>query len=202
MARQLRTDYQLFYQVFMKFFLSLCVLGASLSAMAQTNSSASVNTTINDDGKTMSIQVTGERNGKSIRYNRAFDVAKLKPAEKEAMKNRILDSLGVGEAPPAPPKPAGAVGIPTPPTPPGVGQSVVTFQCETCAGKVKLMVASASEDFTIERDAKADTDKRLFPYQLPLSPGEYALKYYQNGVLQIQSTFTVRAGEKSTVVVK
>jgi|GEM_PF-1256819 len=200
------------------------MLGISLVSFGQ---SSSLNTIINEDGKTLSIQIEGKRNGKPINYNRKFDVTKLSSSEKEALKNRVLDSLGLGQPP------AGsevvverdqsaanrggvsvssrrsgsvAASAPKPPTPPSpptdAGQTVVMFRCESCAGKVKLEISSALEDFAIERDAKAGTDKRMFPYQLPLKPGEYHLKYYQNGVLQIQSTFTVKANESNEVMIK
>ncbi|UHG92169.1 hypothetical protein [Spirosoma oryzicola] len=210
---------------FMKAILTFLLLGAGFGALAQ--SSSTLSTTINDDEKTLSIQIEGDRNGRTINYDRKFDVRKLNAAEKDALKNRVLDSLGVGESAlgsetatnrdrpvrgtvggPTPPNPAGNGPISGPKSPAqpnasaNTGQTMVTFRCESCAGKVKLEVASPTEDYAIERDAKVNTDKRLFPYQLALSPGEYKLTYYQNGVLQIQSTFTAKAGEANTVVIK
>ncbi|NEU69258.1 hypothetical protein [Spirosoma agri] len=209
----------------MKSILTFLLLGAGFGALAQ--SSSSLSTVINDDDKTMSILIEGDRNGQAIKYNQKFDVRKLSAADKDALKSRVLDSLGVGESALGSEAvtsrdrtPRGTVGGPTPPKPakngpmsgsgPSVstgtsanaGQATVTFQCESCAGKVKLEVASPTEDYAIERDTKVNTDKRFFPYQLTLSPGEYTLKYYQNGVLQTQSKFTAKVGEANTVVIK
>ncbi|QIP12916.1 hypothetical protein G8759_09930 [Spirosoma aureum] len=209
----------------MKPILILLMLVSGFMSLAQ--SSSTLNTVINEDGKVMSIQVDGERNGRAVKYDRTFDVTKLSSSEKDALKNRVLDSLGIGQsisipeavahrdrspgdsegvAVPAKPREAPSVTIPKPPVPPippaDAGQTVVTFRCESCTGKVKLEITSPTEDYSIERDAKVNTDKRLFPYQIPLSSGEYNLKYYQNGVLQIQSKFTVKSGETNTVVVK
>ncbi|MDB5242893.1 MAG: hypothetical protein JWP57_3518 [Spirosoma sp.] len=81
-------------------------------------------------------------------------------------------------------------------------QANVTFRCETCTGKIKLALVRSTADYSFERDTKIDSRKRFFPYQLSLPPGEYRLNYFQNDVLQMQSTFTVKLGEESTVVVK
>lgn len=208
---------------FMKPILTFLLLVTSFIAMAQ--SSSSLNTVINEDDKTMSIQVNGERNGKTINYQRTFDVTNLTSTEKDELKTRVLDSLGVGKVTTAPdPEPIARRGQgaarsskviksttitsdnnPRPsaqPTPSAeAGQVVTTFTCETCSGKIKLEIVGKLDDYSIERDAKAGTDKRLFPYQIPLTPGDYTLNYYQNGVLQIQSAFTVKLGESGTVVI-
>lgn len=182
----------------MNAFLTLALLSIPFVAAAQTSTSSNLNTSIQDDGKTLSIQVDGQRGEQPINYRRTFNVAKLSNTEKDALRKRILDSLGVGV--PASPSP------PTAPTPPGgtpaTNAQTVTFQCTTCEGKIKLSVKSASENYAYERATKIDTEKPFFPHQLSLPPGDYKLTYYQNGVLQIQSTFIVKEGEKSTVVVK
>lgn len=162
----------------------------------------------------MSIQVDGVRNGKALNYKRTFNTANLSHSEQEALKNRILDSLGIGQPKNPPtlltlPMPSGGAMIqsPQPPIPPdndavSGDKEAVTFQCESCTGKIKLSVDSVSEDYSFQRDTKVDGNKRFFPYQLLLEPGDYRLVYYQNGVLQIQSTFTVKKGQANTVVVK
>ena len=190
----------------MKTFLTVLLLGVGMLTRAQPSTNSTVNTLINEDGKTMSIQVEGQRNGQTITYNRTFGVAKLTASEKEMLKNRILDSLGVGQSSgvsvPAKRASPNATGPITSANSTNNTQAIVTFRCETCAGKVKLLIASPTDDFSIERDAKANTDKRLFPYQLSLSPGDYKLTYYQNGVLQIQSSFTVKTEQENTIVIK
>lgn len=195
----------------MKSLLTLILLGVGVVATAQTSRQSTTHSQINDDGKTLSIRVEGQVNGQSIDYQHTFDVARLSGPAKDALKQRVFDSLGIGE-PPKPPLP------PRPPLPPAsLGRSEsdtstgesdtdkdqnVTFRCETCTGKIKLTVTRSTEDYSFERDTKIDSQKRFFPYQLPLPAGEYRLTYYQNDVLQIQSTFTVKSGQENTVVVK
>ena len=158
----------------------------------------------------MSVRVEGQVDGRAIDYQRTFDVTRLSDRAKDYLKHRIFDSLGVGRSAGAePPKP------PVSPNPPGPSESntadggvgmadeqTVTFRCETCTGKIKLILARSTDDYSFERATRIDSQKRFFPYQLPLPPGEYRLQYFQNDVLQIQSTFTVKAGEENTVVVK
>jgi hypothetical protein len=185
----------------------------SLAATAQQSSISSLTTSINEDGKTMSIQVDGVRNGKALNYKLTFNTANLNHAQQEALKNRILDSLGIGQPANPPtlftlPMPSGGAMVqpPQPPTPSdndiAGDKEAVTFRCESCTGKIKLSVMSASEDYSFQKDTKIEKNKRFFPYQLLLEPGDYRLVYHQNGVLQIQSTFTVKKGEDNTVVVK
>lgn len=211
----------------MKSLLTLLLLNVSLLATAQTSRQSTTHSQINDDGKTMSIRIEGQVNGQPIDYQHTFDVARLSGPAKDALKQRIFDSLGVERSegrtpadaeppkPPAPPRSPLPPRLPLPPASPGRSESDtpngesdtdadqnVTFCCETCTGKIKLTVTRSTGDYSFERDTKIDSQKRFFPYQLPLPAGEYRLTYYQNDVLQIQSTFTVKAGQENTVVVK
>lgn len=196
----------------MKSLLILVLLNVGFAATAQTSRQSTTNTQIGDDGKTMSVRVEGQVDGRPIDYRRTFDVARLSSSAKDALKRRIFDSLGIGELskPPAPPTSPGAVALPdrqpesnSPGSEPDNDEEQnVTFRCETCTGKIKLIIARSTDDYSFERDTKIDSQKRFFPYQLSLPAGEYRLKYVQNDVLQIQSTFTVKAGQKNTVVVK
>lgn len=190
----------------MKTLLTLVLLNVGVVATAQTARQSTTHTQINDDGKTLSVRVEGQVDGRAIDYQHTFNVARLNDAAKDALKHRIFDSLGIGE-PPKPPLP------PTPPHPPQGGPSVdsesgtgeeqnVTFRCETCTGKIKLSIIRSTDDYSFERATHIDSQKRFFPYQLPLPSGEYRLKYFQNDVLQIQSMFTVKSGQANTVVVK
>jgi hypothetical protein len=204
----------------MKSLLTLALLSIGTLALAQASRQSTTSTTINDDGKTLSVQVEGQVDGKSIEYRRTFDVAQLSRRAKDDLKHRIFDSLGIGE-PVAPPRP---VAPPEPPTRPRggvyytesdesghdagrddaevVAESNVTLKCASCTGKSRLVISRSTDDYSVERDTKAESQKRFFPYEIPLPPGEYQLKYYQNDVLQIQSTFTVTPGKDSTVVIK
>ncbi|MBC3786176.1 hypothetical protein [Spirosoma utsteinense] len=200
----------------MKSLLTLVLLSMGTVALAQTSRQSTTSTTINDDGKILSVQVDGQVDSRSVEYRRTFDVARLSNRAKDDLKHRIFDSLGIGQ----PTQPLSPPAPPAPPAPPRGGvyytesaesvrndsetveESNVTLQCASCTGKIKLAITRSTDDYSVERDAKADSQKRFFPYELPLPPGEYRLKYYQNDVLQIQSTFTVTPGKESTVVIK
>lgn len=95
--------------------LVILILALSGSVVfAQKHSS--ISRSINDDGKTLSIRVNGTVDGRAVDYDRTFDVADLSKTEREALRNRILDSLNVGT--PEPPKPPKAPASPAiPPTP-------------------------------------------------------------------------------------
>lgn len=208
----------------MNLFLSLLLCAVSVAATAQHSRQSTTHTQINDDGKTLSVRVDGEVDGRTINYQHTFDVACMSRQAKDDFKRRILDSLGIGGAPqpPAPPvftsrnnryEPGTVSRNQSAPrwrtnVDPSVSesepeaQSNVTFRCETCTGKIKLALVRSTDDYSFERDTKIDSRKQFFPYQISLPPGEYRLKYFQNDVLQMQSTFTVKVGEESTVVVK
>jgi len=212
----------------MKSLLILTLLNVGFVSMAQTARQSTTHTEINDDGKTMSVRVEGQVDGRAIDYQHTFDVARLSSLAKDDLKHRIFDSLGIGDVtkpllPPVPPAPPGrsadavdspgrsAGAVDSPGRPEGGTfygdfdtdeQQNVTFRCETCTGKIKLALTRSTEDYSFERDTKIDGQKRFFPYDIPLPPGEYRLKYFQNDILQIQSTFTVKSGQANTVVVK
>ena len=100
------------------FLVFVAVLFVSFS-YAQKHSSYSQS--INDDGKKMSITIKGDIGGKTVVYDRTFDVTGWTDKQKEKLKARIYDSLGL-EAP-VPPKPPvapraiaapGVAGVPEP----------------------------------------------------------------------------------------
>lgn len=170
--------------------LFICLLLTSFTALAQTSKHANLNTEINDDGKTYSIRIDGDRNGKEIHYNRTFSVVGFSHGQKESLKNRVLDSLGLGETPPSP----------RPPIEPEVGPVKVTFVCPTCTGKTKLSVNGSG--FSAEREVVIDKNKPGFPFDLDMPPGDYQYTYWQNRVEQMRLPFTVKAGELNVVTVK
>lgn len=185
----------------MKTFLTSLLLGLSAAALAQSSRHATTHTSINDDDQTLSIQVEGHVNGKEVSYNRRFNVTGLSSAQKDALKNSVFDSLGLGEAPkpPKPPKPP--VAPAAEPADEATGEVAVTFTCKTCAGQMRLEVTG--ENFTLTRDVNAKgEDRRTFPMMVSMRPGAYRYQYWQNGVLQMQLPFTVKAGEASVVNVK
>lgn len=74
-----------------------------VSTLAIAQQKVSVNRQINDDGKTLSIRIDGSVNGRSINYDRRFDVASLSKTERESLRNHILDSLSIATSVPIPP---------------------------------------------------------------------------------------------------
>ncbi|MBC8153902.1 MAG: hypothetical protein H7Z72_13415 [Bacteroidetes bacterium] len=169
----------------------LLLLLTRFTAVAQSSEHSTLSTEINDDDKTYSIKIDGDRNGKPVHYNRTFSVAGMSAAQKESLKNRVLDSLGLGEAPP-------------PPTPPGTTLATdpvkVTFVCPTCTGKTKLSISG--NGFSAEREVEIEKGKPAFPFALDMPPGTYQYTYWQNKVEQMQLPFTVKAGQENTVKVK
>lgn len=89
---------------------------------------SSISRSINDDGKTLSIRVKGTLDDKPIDYDRTFDVSSLNNAERNALREHILDSLNVGvPKPPIAPRAALAPRTPRapmPPTPPPHPESI------------------------------------------------------------------------------
>ena len=85
----------------MKPVLFLAVTLVSLNALAQKN--ISITHSINDDGNRLSIIIKGTANGKPIDYNRVFNVSNMNTAERNALKERVYDSLGLSA--PTPPHP-------------------------------------------------------------------------------------------------
>jgi hypothetical protein len=104
----------------MKLLLFPAVFILSLSTAAQKNTS--INHSINDDGHQLSIIIKGTVNEKSIDYNRVFDVEGMTKMQKNALKERVYDSLGLS-SPPEPHAPvaprAPAALTPLPPAEPG-----------------------------------------------------------------------------------
>lgn len=66
------------------FFLSLC-----FGAMAQRSSSKHVTS----DGRQLHIRISMEQAGRSVHYNRSFDVTDMDADAVRALENRVVDSL-------------------------------------------------------------------------------------------------------------
>lgn len=179
----------------MKTLITLLCFGVTTLAVAQQTEKpayAHLSKSIDDDGKTLTIDINGEQvNGQKLRYKRAFNVANFSADQRDALKNRILDSLGVNDVPK----------LPDPPAPSRSGWETVRFNCESCTSKGRLEVYGNNITATRTIDDRNDGN-HAFPLKLSLLPGEYQLIYYQKRVLQIQSTFTVKPGETNVVTVK
>ncbi len=197
----------------MKIILTSILLSLGVSAFAQQSRSSMTHSSINDDDKTMSIQVEGHVNGQDIHYSRRFNVTGLSSAQKDALKNSVFDSLGLGEAPKPPisPEPVAVQErqVPAPPKPPRAvepadavaGEETVTFACKTCTGRMRLELSGSNFSLTRDMDSKKE-DRKPFPMTVSMRPGDYRYQYWQNGVLQMELPFTVKAGEANVVTVK
>ena len=85
---------------------SLACTLALISSLAFAQKNISINRSIHDDGKTLSIRVDGTIDGQSINYNRTFNVGHLSKTERNDLRDHLLDSLGVGlPEPPIAPHP-------------------------------------------------------------------------------------------------
>ena len=88
-------------------FLTILLAGVSTLAFAQQKNHLS--RCIDDDGRKLSISINGTINGESIDYSRTFDVAGLSKDERNAITQKVFNSLGIGEvSAPKPPRPATA----------------------------------------------------------------------------------------------
>jgi phenylpyruvate tautomerase PptA (4-oxalocrotonate tautomerase family) len=97
----------------MKIIATIVLSACSLMALAQHKTQQSLHQDIDDDGKTLTINISGTTGGKAIQYYKQFNVAGMSKQVKEAMINRITDSLGVNRhnnpnVPPTVPAPVGA----------------------------------------------------------------------------------------------
>ncbi len=104
----------------MKIFYTLLLSACSMAVVAQTKTSKNrVSQRVSDNDKTMQISINGDIDGRAVNYDRTFDVSNLNQAEKDALKQRIADSLGLGSnINQTPVKTGGAVNVPAiPPVP-------------------------------------------------------------------------------------
>lgn len=145
-----------------RFYLATVLSVYLFSAEAQTTTSQR-NILMEDNGKTLSFQITANEGGKPIQYARTFDVRRMNTDQKTALKNRVLDSLGLGDVP-APPRP-----LPAPPPPPGVeaGAELVTF---TCTGKMTLSIYGQNRTVTRTFDS-SKKDEPAFPFTIHAPAG-------------------------------
>jgi hypothetical protein len=101
----------------MKKVLTILLACTSLLAVAQKRSNLSKS--VDDDGKTMSIRVTGTINGREIDYARSFDVAAMSSDERTELREKVMESITAGKMDvPAAPMPVVAPAPPDIPEPP------------------------------------------------------------------------------------
>ncbi|GAB3985010.1 hypothetical protein GCM10028806_60970 [Spirosoma terrae] len=162
---------------------TLLALTGSL-VLAQKHSS--LNRSINDDGKTLSIRVNGTINGEPIDYNRTFDVANLTKEERDALRVRVLDSLNVSM--PEPPK---APVAPRAPQAPRLRSESVTI----ISGDEPTVVARGANDLTMAVGGKNPYTKEV---KYNSESGELYLRYrFQKDGEEITYERTLNARDKS-----
>lgn len=171
-------------------FLLLYTLAITASAQTIVRS---MQTTNND--KTLAMTIVGKKDGRPFRHNLHFDVIGMTPTQRDSLYQetvRALDVLDIRNVPGM--KRPGADGV-------SVQGGSVVFRCETCERKGELEVSGGNYLATRSINPKRDPRKR-FPLTMDLSPGDYRLLYRQRGSREIQSSFTVKAGEQNVVMVK
>lgn len=167
----------------------LCAVALTASAQTIVQSMQTAN---ND--KTLAMTIVGVKDGRSFRHNLRFDVVGMTQTQRDSLYQqtlRTLDVLGIRNVP----------GMYRPKTDLVVRGDSVVFRCETCERKGELEIRRGNYLATQLINAKRDPRKR-FPLTMHLSPGDYQLLYRQRGSREIQSSFTVKAGEQNTVTVK
>ncbi|WP_090151303.1 hypothetical protein [Dyadobacter soli] len=100
----------------MKKILTILLAGVSTLAIAQKR--AYLSRSIDDDGKKLSIKVSGTLDGKDVDINKTFDVEGMSQEDREALRDKVLSSIAEGNlelpAPKAPCKESVAVATPKP----------------------------------------------------------------------------------------
>jgi len=172
----------------MKLLITSLLLSIGACAVAQQSQTETLSSSVNDDGKTYSIKIEGDMNGRTVHYDRTFTVKGMSAAQKDALKERIMDSLRTSKITDVRPRVAR-------------DPNATVFICETCAGRMKIQVVGDGVSVIREEYPKLG-EASMFPLTMTLKPGEYRLMYWQNKVMQIQNTFTVIAGEPSEVRIK
>ncbi|KQS33490.1 hypothetical protein [Dyadobacter sp. Leaf189] len=95
----------------------LTILLACSGTFALAQKKCHLSRSIDDDGKTMSIRVTGTIDGREINFSRSFDVAELSRDERTELRDEVMESIASGELDvPEPPQPVEAP-APVPPVP-------------------------------------------------------------------------------------
>ncbi len=70
---------------------------ASVTSLALAQEKVNLSRSVDDNGRNLSIRVIGHVNGKFVDYDRTFTVEGLTKSDREALTDRVLDSLGVAK---------------------------------------------------------------------------------------------------------
>jgi hypothetical protein len=164
----------------MKKFLTILLAGVSTLAIAQKKSNLS--RSIDDDGKTLSIRVTGTIDGKDINFERTFDVKGMSGEDRMALRDRVLDSIGSGNLnlpePPLPratPKPATPPAAPEPQ--PELGSSYSddkdTHLVAVAEGYGNVPDQSQLQDFTKQIKVNQEVGEMYLRYTFSIKNEEF-----------------------------
>lgn len=172
----------------MKLLLTSLLLSIGACAVAQQSRTEMLSSNVNDDGKTYSIKVDGDMNGRTVHYDRTFNARGMSTAQKDALRERVMDSLRTGK-------------VTTVRLRAAKDPNATVFICESCTGRMKIQVFGDGVS-VIREEYPKQGEVSMFPLTMTLKPGEYRLMYWQNKVMQIQDTFTVKVGEPGEVRIK
>ncbi|MCF0073364.1 hypothetical protein LZD49_22995 [Dyadobacter sp. CY261] len=178
----------------MKKILTILLVGVSTLAIAQKRSYLS--RSIDDDGKKLSIKVSGTLDGKEIDFSKTFDVDGISKEDREALRERVLSSIAEGNldlpAPKAACKESVAVVTPKPPVPPAEPEPMAFSSNEVNAemissgkGFIKEPVSNDSKGFSKHVRFNSETGEMFIKYRFMKDGEEYI---YEK---------TVNAAEKS-----
>jgi len=151
------------------------IAGFLTISVAAQQKNVSISHSINDDGNTLSVKIKGTVDGKPVDYNRTFDVTGMSKAQKDALKERVYDSLGL-------PSPV----APVPPIAPTAPRVVIMAAPAPPAEPVAPVISSRSqyaETYTIGGDHPYTKEIKYNP---------------QSGILYMKYRF-VKNGEEITV---
>lgn len=187
----------------MKKILTILLAGVSTLAVAQKR--AYLSRSIDDDGKKLSIKVSGTIDGKEIDIDKTFDVEGMSQEEREALRDKVLSSLSEGNlelpAPKGVCRESVAVVSPKPPAPPvAPAYEPSADEPETMAfssNEVNAEIVSSGKGFIKEPVSK---DARGFSKHVRYNSetGEMFVKYrFVKGGDEYIYEKTVNAADKS-----
>lgn len=179
----------------MKKILTILLAGVSTLAIAQKKSYLS--RSIDDDGKKLSIRISGTLNGREIDINKSFDVTGMSKEERAALREEVLSSIAGGNldlpAPKASSKASVAIAAPKPPVPPVPAAEPMAFS----SNEVNAEMVSSGKGF-IKEPVSCDSKGFSKHVRYNSETGEMFIKYrfMKDGDEYIYEK-TVNAAEKS-----
>jgi hypothetical protein len=180
----------------MKKILTILLAGVSTMAIAQKR--AYLSRSVDDDGKKLSIKVSGTIDGKDIDVSKSFDVEGMSNEDREALREQVLSSIAEGNldlpGPKVPCKVSVSVDLSKPPVPPAPDSpEPMAFS----SNEVNAEMISSGKGFIKE---PVSNDPKGFSKQVRYNSetGEMFIKYrfMKNGEEYIYEK-TVNAADKS-----